>query len=105
LLHYLHVQDSNDPIQTSEIPQAHSFEVEEDTRGFGRYEKGGLVTQVKEKKTLYFRELSEALAEPGDFPMSDFAKLERPAILHLGFQALDHFKVGQFHLKHPVPYG
>jgi len=67
--------------------------VEQDTRGFGQYDKGGLVTQVKEKKTLNFRQLSKALAEPGDFPMSDFAKMERPPILHLGFQALDQFKV------------
>jgi Ubiquitin-activating enzyme E1 four-helix bundle len=35
----------------------------------------------------------QALADPGEFLLSDFAKLDRSAQLHLGFQALDAFQV------------
>lgn len=73
--------------------QAFSFEVEEDTSGFSEYEKGGIVTQFKEKKVLDFRTLAQALEDPGEFLLSDFAKLERPALLHVGFQALAAFQV------------
>ena len=73
--------------------QAHSFELEEDTSGYGEYVRGGIVTQHKEAKTLAFRGLAEAAASPGEFLFSDFSKLERPALLHAGFQALDAFQV------------
>ena len=36
------------------------------------------------------KSLAESLKEP-DFAISDFAKMERPAQLHVGFQALDAF--------------
>lgn len=42
-----------------------------------------------------FRLLLQALAKPGEFLLSDFAKLERSSLLHLGFQALDSFQVCQ----------
>lgn len=48
--------------------------------------------QVKESKTLAFKPLAEALASPGEFLLSDFSKMERPAQLHAGFQALDAFQ-------------
>ena len=51
------------------------------------------MTQHKASKTLSFKSLEEALATPGEFLFSDFSKLERPALLHLGFQALDAFQV------------
>lgn len=35
----------------------------------------------------------QALAEPGEFLLSDFSKLDRSAQLHLGFQSLDAFQV------------
>jgi len=31
------------------------------------------------------------IEDPGEFLLSDFAKLERSPLLHLGFQALDAF--------------
>lgn len=54
--------------------------------------RGGIVTQHKEPKQLAFKPLSAAIAEPGEFLVSDFAKLEQPAQLHLAFQALDAFQ-------------
>lgn len=73
--------------------QAHTFELEEDTTSYGDYVKGGIVTEHKEHKTLDFKTLAQALDDPGEFLLSDFAKMERPGILHLGFQALNDFQV------------
>lgn len=73
--------------------QAHSFELEEDTTSYGDYVKGGIVTEHKDHKTLDFKPLAQALDDPGEFLLSDFAKMERPGILHLGFQALNDFQV------------
>ena len=53
----------------------------------------GIVTHHKQAKALAFRPLRESMAAPGEFLFSDFSKLERPALLHLGFQALDAFQV------------
>lgn len=83
------VQDFDIPM----CPQAHSFEIEEDSTAYSTYQKGGLATQVKETKHLSFRTLKEALRVPGDFMISDFSKLDRPGHLHVGFQALDAFQV------------
>ena len=47
----------------------------------------------KETKTLDFKPLAQALDDPGEFLLSDFAKMERPGILHIGFQALNLFQV------------
>mgnify|MGYP002631617559 CR=1 FL=1 len=63
----------------------------EDTRGYGAYVSGGNVVQVKQKKTISFKSLRDALQQP-DFLMSDFAKFDRPMQLHLGFQALDRYR-------------
>jgi hypothetical protein len=73
--------------------QSHTFELEEDTTSYGDYVKGGIVTEHKEHKTLDFKPLAQALDDPGEFLLSDFAKMERPGILHLGFQALNDFQV------------
>ncbi|DBB17709.1 TPA: NEDD8-activating protein uba3 [Trebouxia sp. C0006] len=72
--------------------QAHTFELDEDTTSYGDYVKGGIVTEYKEHKTLDFKPLAQALEDPGEFLLSDFAKMERPGILHLGFQALNEFQ-------------
>ena len=73
--------------------QAHTFELEDDTTKYGEYIKGGIVTEHKQSKVLNFKPLSQALDDPGEFLLSDFAKMERPGLLHLGFQALDAFQV------------
>ncbi|KAF7841934.1 ubiquitin-activating enzyme E1 1-like [Senna tora] len=71
--------------------RAYSFTLEEDTTNYSTYEKGGIVTQVKQPKVLIFKTLRESLADPGDFLLSDFSKFDRPPLLHLAFQALDKF--------------
>ncbi|KAL4342992.1 hypothetical protein AHAS_Ahas11G0033800 [Arachis hypogaea] len=71
--------------------RAYSFTLEEDTTNYGGYEKGGIVTQVKQPKILNFKPLRAALSDPGDFLLSDFSKFDRPRLLHIAFQALDKF--------------
>ena len=47
----------------------------EDTSQYKSYERGGYVTQVKQTKSMSFKPLKESILEPGDFLMSDFAKV------------------------------
>lgn len=72
--------------------KAHSFMIEADTTSWGTYQRGGIVVQVKQPKSLSFKTLEQALAEPGEFLLTDFSKMERPALLHVAFQALDAFQ-------------
>ncbi|GAV73594.1 ThiF domain-containing protein/UBACT domain-containing protein/UBA_e1_C domain-containing protein/UBA_e1_thiolCys domain-containing protein [Cephalotus follicularis] len=76
----------------------YSFSIDEDTTSYAAYQKGGIVTQVKQPKVLNFKPLREALNDPGDFLLSDFSKFDRPPLLHLAFQALDKFiqELGRF---------
>ncbi|KAL8115155.1 hypothetical protein AgCh_021836 [Apium graveolens] len=76
----------------------YSFNLDEDTTEFGLYERGGIVTQVKQPKVLNFKPLKEALKDPGEYLLSDFSKFDRPPLLHLAFQALDKFasEAGRF---------
>jgi ubiquitin-activating enzyme E1 len=81
--------------------KAHSFTLEIDSTDFGSYQRGGIVTQHKAGKTLAFKTLAQALSEPGEFLLSDFSKLERSPLLHVGFQALDAFQAEHGRLPEP----
>ncbi|ORY81377.1 hypothetical protein BCR37DRAFT_380184 [Protomyces lactucae-debilis] len=61
-----------------------------DVSGLGQYTRGGIFTQAKMPKIVDFKPLREQLAAP-DYLISDFAKFDRPAQLHVGFQALHEF--------------
>lgn len=61
-----------------------------DVSGLGQYQRGGLYTQVKMPKIIDFKPWSEQIKNP-ELVMSDFAKFDRPAQLHVGFQALHKF--------------
>jgi len=58
--------------------------------GMGSHTTGGLVFQVKQPKTLAFKPLDAAIADPegAGLTLTDFAKFDRPAQLHFGIQAL-----------------
>lgn len=60
-------------------------------KDLGVYKKGGIFTQVKMPLNLSFKTLQESLAEP-EFVYADYSKFDRPALLHLGFQALHQFR-------------
>ena len=61
-----------------------------DVSGLGTYTGGGLFNQVKVPKKIDFEPLSQQLKKPETL-ISDFAKFDRPAQLHAGFQALHKF--------------
>jgi len=71
-----------------------------DTSGLGQYKSGGIFTQVKMPKILHFKSLKESLKTPELF-ITDFAKWDRPATLHVGFQALSSFYEKAGHLPRP----
>ena len=58
-----------------------------DTRSFGEYRGGGIFKQVKMPEVLNFKSLRESQQAP-EFLFSDFAKIDRSMILHIGFEAL-----------------
>ncbi|KAF7433328.1 hypothetical protein PC9H_005278 [Pleurotus ostreatus] len=61
-----------------------------DTTGLSPYKTGGIFTQVKMPKIIDFKPLRESRENPEYF-VTDFAKFDRPATLHAGFQALSQF--------------
>ncbi|KAJ2478675.1 E1 ubiquitin-activating protein [Coemansia sp. RSA 2320] len=61
-----------------------------DTSALSAYTRGGLFQQVKEPSSVNFASFRDALQSP-EFLFSDFAKFDRPAQLHIGFQALHAF--------------
>ncbi|KAH9173400.1 ubiquitin activating enzyme [Lactarius sanguifluus] len=71
-----------------------------DTVALGEYKTGGIFTQVKMPRILEFKSLRESLKSP-EFWITDFAKFDRPATLHAGFQALWQFHTEQQRLPRP----
>mmetsp|Transcript_8237 Transcript_8237/g.9418 ORF Transcript_8237/g.9418 Transcript_8237/m.9418 type:complete len:786 (-) Transcript_8237:144-2501(-) len=74
----------------------------ENTSKFSPYEIGGYVHQVKMPKKMSFKSLADSLKNPGEFLMTDFAKIGRSELLHAGFQALDTFRK-KHGLRYPTP--
>ncbi|SPP74032.1 blast:Ubiquitin-like modifier-activating enzyme 1 [Drosophila guanche] len=62
-----------------------------DTSSYDEYKSGGVATQVKMSKSISFKSLEEATKEP-EFLISDFAKLDAPANLHVAFRALSSYQ-------------
>lgn len=60
----------------------------------------GYITQVKQPVTMSFESYEKRLSEPGEMMMSDFAKFDRPALLHLAFQALEEFCAERWRASH-----
>ncbi|XP_078270319.1 ubiquitin-like modifier-activating enzyme 1 [Rhinoraja longicauda] len=73
-----------------------------DTSGFGDYENGGIVMEVKMPQYKTFKSLREALLAPS-YKISDFGKTDRQGTLHIAFQALHRF-VRDFS-RLPKPWG
>lgn len=67
----------------------------------------GYITQVKQAVTMSFRRYEEctsaAKPEDGELMMSDFAKFDRPGVLHTCFRALEEYseKAGGMALPNP----
>ncbi|XP_063383656.1 ubiquitin-like modifier-activating enzyme 1 [Cydia fagiglandana] len=71
-----------------------------DTSGFSKYERGGIVTQVKMPKKLAFKSLKESFKNP-EFVITDFGKFDYPQQLHFGFAALYKFEENEGRLPRP----
>ena len=71
-----------------------------DVSNLGKYQGGGLWAQVKMPKVLPFQSLADQLKNP-QLLMSDYAKFDRPAQLHVGIQALHHIKESKGLLPRP----
>ena len=48
----------------------------------------GYITQVKKPTKVAFKDFATASADPGDIMFTDYAKMDRPPVLHAGFSAL-----------------
>ena len=70
----------------------HGFELDVDATKFSQYVGGGIATQVKLPKEMKFKSLEQSLTEPGEFLLSDFAKMERSPQIHLMFLTLEDWK-------------
>ncbi|KAI9665542.1 MAG: hypothetical protein M1831_001685 [Alyxoria varia] len=73
-----------------------------DVSGLGQYKRGGLFQQVKMPKMIDFQSFREQLQNP-ELMLSDFAKFDRPAQLHVGIQALHAF-ADTHEGKYPRPH-
>eukprot|EP01100_Stratorugosa_tubuloviscum_P008145 TRINITY_DN3391_c1_g2_i1.p1 TRINITY_DN3391_c1_g2~~TRINITY_DN3391_c1_g2_i1.p1 ORF type:complete len:1034 (-),score=479.85 TRINITY_DN3391_c1_g2_i1:116-3217(-) len=63
-----------------------------DATSLPAYKSGGLVQQVKKPVILANKEYEQAIKAPGEFEITDFAKMERPGQLHLGYIALEAYR-------------
>lgn len=64
-----------------------TFEIS-DTSSFTGSATQGYITQVKQPKSLSFKTFEASVTEPGEMMISDFAKFDRPQLLHVAFKAL-----------------
>uniref|UniRef100_A0A672YZ73 E1 ubiquitin-activating enzyme n=1 Tax=Sphaeramia orbicularis TaxID=375764 RepID=A0A672YZ73_9TELE len=82
------------------VRSPHAFSIG-DISGFSEYERGGVVTEVKQPCTISFKPLSEALLDQELLIFNDFGKMERHKTLHLTFQALHNFVKKEQRLPNP----
>lgn len=71
-----------------------------DTSSLKPYKKDGIFTQVKMPKRVSFKSLEDSLKQP-EFLISDFAKFDRPPLLHAAWQALSEFWQSNGRLPRP----
>ncbi|XP_052753452.1 ubiquitin-like modifier-activating enzyme 1 [Galleria mellonella] len=71
-----------------------------DTTSFSKYERGGIVTQVKMPKKLNFKPLKESFKNP-EFVITDFGKFDYPQQLHVAFATLHKYQESEGSLPKP----
>ncbi|KAI1823855.1 putative ubiquitin-protein ligase [Xylaria intraflava] len=72
-----------------------------DVSGLGQYKRGGLYQQVKQPTIINFKPISSSLRDP-EFVQSDFAKFDRPQLLHVGFEVLSAYRQSKGRLPRPM---
>lgn len=88
-----------DPMKI-EVTGPYTFKIG-DTTGMSDYVRGGVVTQVKMKKTVSFKSLKNSIVQP-ECLITDFGKIDRPPTLNIAFQALDVFNEQKGRLPRPA---
>ena len=98
---FVEVQGMSEINKTEPIPisviDGFSFKLKLDTTGFGKYEREGLVENVKVPKKHKFNSLKDALAKPLEtspdpmFITPDLAFFDRPGMLHMALQGVLKF--------------
>lgn len=79
-----------------------TFELEGETVAESTESQQGYITQVKQPVTIAFETYENRLEDPGECMMSDFAKFDRPMLLHKAYAALEEFRVGN-NGEYPTP--
>ncbi len=78
---------------TVNVTGPYTFEIKGETINSGSNEsQQGYITQVKQPVIIASEPYEKRLAEPGEFMLSDFAKFDRPALLHAAYQGLEKFR-------------
>ncbi|CAE7057018.1 unnamed protein product [Rhizoctonia solani] len=91
--------NGSEPLKVT-VKGPYTFSIGDTSNLKGEYVSGGIFTQVKMPKIIEFKSLRESLKSPEYF-FTDFAKFDRPATLHAGFQAISAFKEKAGHLPKP----
>jgi len=98
----IHFSEVSGMVELNDLPPVkitekgpYTFEIDADTSNFAAYTQGGYVHQVKQPRVLSFLPLRDSLPKPGDFLLTDFAKLGRSELLHFAFQALDAYRAAR----------
>lgn len=77
---------------TVEVTGPYTFQIKGETVQESSEAQQGYITQVKQPVVLNFETYEKRLSEPGEFMLSDFAKFDRPALLHAAFQGLEQVR-------------
>ena len=77
----------NDTEHVVKVTGPFTFEIG-DCSSFTGAATQGYINQIKKPSKVTFRPLKEALDNPGEIMMTDFAKFDRPPLLHAAFRGL-----------------
>ena len=96
------LSDSNAKYEVK-VTGPYTFElVGVDASGCSEPATQGYITQVKTPVTMSFKPYREALTDHGELMMSDFAKFDRPPLLHLAYRALASYAESH-NMEYPQP--
>lgn len=90
--------NDSEPLRIS-VNDGYSFKVFVDPTKIGEYVGGGIIEDVKVALPHKFSSLQDSIANPlknnrdGMFYVFDFAAFDRPGQLHIGFQAIQGFRI------------
>jgi len=86
---------------TFELPDVDLSQAHTDDGAGHALNQQGYITQCKQPVTMKFESFATKLDNPGDFMLSDFAKMDRSPLLHLGFRAVTQYLADNGELPAP----